>query len=46
VQRQYVDVFTALLVVVTFSEVQKGQALGGTVVSAGSEGGVYMWLVS
>ena len=37
---------TALLVVVTFSDVQKGQALGATVGSAGLEGWVNMPLVS
>jgi hypothetical protein len=33
--------FTALLVVVTFSELQKGQALGALVASGDSEGWVY-----
>jgi len=42
VQRQYVVMFTALLVVVTFGEVQKGQAVGATVGSDDSEGRVYM----
>jgi hypothetical protein len=35
VQRQYVETLTALLVVVTFNELQKGQALGATDASEG-----------
>jgi hypothetical protein len=46
VQRQYVERVTALLVVATFSDVQKGQALGATVGSAELEGWVNMPLVS
>jgi len=46
VQRQYVERLTALLVVVTFSDLQKGHALGATVGSAGPEGCVNMSLVS
>jgi hypothetical protein len=41
VQRQYVEMFTALLVVVTSTELQKGQALGATAASGDSEGWVY-----
>jgi hypothetical protein len=33
VQRQYVETFTALLVVVTSTELQKGQAVGATIAS-------------
>ena len=32
-QRQYVETFTALLVVVTSTELQKGQAFGATIAS-------------
>jgi hypothetical protein len=32
-QRQYVETFTALLVVVTSTELQKGQAVGATMAS-------------
>jgi hypothetical protein len=51
VQRQYVDTFTALLVVVTFSDMQNGQASGATVASEDSDSWVYtvrlpaLWIV-
>ncbi|MBI3046692.1 MAG: hypothetical protein HYY76_00120 [Acidobacteria bacterium] len=35
VQRQYVETFTSLAVVLTSGELQKGQALGVTVASSG-----------
>jgi hypothetical protein len=36
-QRQYVETFTALLVVVTFADLQKGHASGAAVVPEGSD---------
>jgi hypothetical protein len=41
VQRQYVETSTGLLVVVTSTELQKGQHFGATVASEDSEGLVY-----
>jgi hypothetical protein len=40
-QRQYVETSTALLVVVTSTDLQKGQDFGATVASEDSEGLVY-----
>ena len=42
-QRQYVETFTALLVVVTSTELQNGQAFGATMASVDW---VYTWITS
>jgi len=49
VQRQYVETLTALLVVFTSGELQKGQALGATVARTGLVYGrsiSALWIVS